>query len=54
MKVTMRIPTVQYGYIEIEVPENWSRDEIIKYHNEFIAEYEKTRGYMQQLKDDNF
>ena len=60
MKAIIRVPTVQFGYIEVEVPSRTDKllsewtDEVITVHNEFIAAYEKTRAEVQKLKDDNF
>lgn len=48
MKALMRIPTVQYGYIEIGL--EGTVEEIIKKHNEFIAEYKKS----QPLTEENW
>lgn len=52
MKTTIRIPTVQYGYIEIET-EVESQVEAIELHNDMIAVY-KTTIPKADLKDDDF
>lgn len=59
MKATIRIPTVQFGYIEIEVPVEVNGNlvnvgNVVGLHNNLVAEYEKTKAEVQKLKDDNF
>jgi hypothetical protein len=55
MKAVIRIPTVQFGYIEVEVEStDGGPAGIVKIHNQFVAEYEKTKVDVQKLKDDNF
>lgn len=48
MKAVLRIPTTQYGYIEVEF---WgTTQEIIGKHNEFVDKYEATVP-KEELKD---
>lgn len=61
MKATIRIPTVQFGYIEFEFEqrdlidkEKTPADVLIEAHNEMLKRYETTKGEIQKLKDDNF
>ena len=42
MKATLRIPTVQYGYIEFEIEQLTPR-EIIKLHNEITELYKQSQ-----------
>lgn len=53
MKAIIRIPTVQFGYIEVEA-EVTGPDDAVGVHNQFVAAYEKTKAEVQKLKDDNF
>lgn len=41
MKVTIRIPTVQFGYVEIETEAN-SQLEAIEIHNKLIELYKES------------
>lgn len=36
-RAMVRVPTIQFGYIEVEV--EGSVEEIVKIHNEFVAAY---------------
>lgn len=51
MKAIIRVPTVQYGYIEVEV-EVGSQAEAVQLHNDMIAVY-KASVPEEQLKDGN-
>lgn len=52
IKATIRIPTVQFGYIEF-VAEG-TPNEIVEMHNRMVKCFEVTKGDIQKLKDDNF
>lgn len=56
MKATIRIPTVQFGYIELvdEFEGDLEIGLLIETHNKVIAAYEATKADVQKLKDDNF
>lgn len=55
MKAIIRIPTVQFGYIELETEvQDGGGAGLIKMHNELVAAYEATKADVQKLKDDNF
>jgi hypothetical protein len=55
MKAVIRIPTVQFGYIEFHLDEkDLVKLDVVKQHNWLVAEYEKTKADVQKLKDDNF
>jgi hypothetical protein len=53
MRATIRIPTVQFGYIEFD-GDFVDQEEAIKFHNRAIGIYEGTKAEVQKLKDDNF
>lgn len=48
------MPTVQFGYIEVELNSLTNADEAVRLHNEFVAAYEETKAEVQKLKDENF
>lgn len=50
MITRMRIPTIQYGYIEFESDEENSAEEVVKKYNEIVEMYKET----QKLTLDNF
>jgi DNA repair protein RadC len=57
MKAVIRVPTVQFGYIEIEMENKIGEgfaNLVIDAHNDMVKKYELRKGEIQQLKDDNF
>lgn len=59
MKTVIRIPTVQFGYIEFEFGDTRNGKEltfgdIVQIHNDVVEIYEGTKAKVQKLKDDNF
>jgi hypothetical protein len=55
MKAIIRIPTVQFGYIELQLDEQESLTvDVVNLHNEMVAKYEAKKAEVQKLKDDNF
>lgn len=53
MKAIIRVPTVQFGYIEFEA-DFVDQEQAIMFHNRAVAIYEGTKAEIQKLKDDNF
>lgn len=50
MKSTIRIPTVQFGFMEVEWEAN-SYDEVVKTHNEMVEKY---KASVPQLNNNDF